>query len=93
MNYSSPQNKYEYAKQRVEKLKGFYWHLSIYLLFIPVFLWLNYVSNTSFPWALFPIIGWGIGLIGHAADTYEWNPFFGKDWEKRKIEEFMREDS
>ncbi len=84
--------RYERAKEHVKKLKGFYGHLAIYILFIPFFIWLNYRSGTSFPWALFPIVGWGMGVAGHAIETFEWNPFFGKDWEERKIKQFMEEE-
>ncbi len=81
--------RYENAKDQVHKLKGFYAHLAIYLIFVPIFIWLNFQSNTGFPWALFPILGWGFGVAGHAAETYNWNPFFGKDWEDRKIREML----
>jgi sensor histidine kinase YesM len=81
--------KYELAKEHVDKLKGFYVHLGIYLLFVPFFIWLNFKSNAGFPWAIFPIAGWGFGVAGHAAETFNWNPFFGKSWEERKIRELM----
>lgn len=84
--------KYTSALEKVEDLKGFYSHLIVYVLFIPVFISLNYASGTNFPWALFPIGGWGIGLISHASETFNWSPFFGKDWEERKIQELMNKD-
>lgn len=86
------EKKYEMAKEQVEKLKAFYVHFGIYLVFTPIFIWLNFKSGTGFPWALFPIGGWGFGVAGHAADTFNWNPFFGKGWEDRKIRELMDED-
>lgn len=81
--------RYESAKEQVDKLKGFYAHFAIYLIFVPIFIFLNYQSNAGFPWAIFPIGGWGFGVAGHAADTFNWNPFFGKDWEQRKIRELL----
>ncbi|MCG2418307.1 2TM domain-containing protein [Aequorivita sp. F47161] len=86
------EKKYRLAKKRVEKLKGFYLHLTIYLLFVPVFIYLNYISRAGFPWAIFPIVGWGMGVTGHAAETFDYNPFFGKNWEERKIRELMDKD-
>lgn len=83
------EKKYKLAKKQVEKLKGFYIHLTIYLLMVPVFIYLNYISNAGFPWALFPIFGWGIGVTSHASETFNYNPFFGKNWEERKIRELM----
>ena len=85
--------RYERAKEHVNKLKGFYGNLGMYLIFIPIFIWLNIRSGTGFPWAIFPIAGWGIGVLAHAAETFNWNPFFGKDWEERKIRELMDDDN
>lgn len=83
------EKKYEYAKEQVEKIKGFYIHLSFYIVFVPFFIYLNIISGTNFPWALFPICGWGLGVAGHAAEVFNWNPLFSKDWEQRKIRELM----
>ncbi len=86
------EKKYKLAKKRMEKLKAFYIHLALYILFVPIFIYLNYISRAGFPWALFPIVGWGIGITSHAAETFNYNPFFGKDWEARKIRELMDKD-
>ncbi len=83
------ETKLNLAKEHVEKLKGFYSHLTIYLIFVPIFIAINYFGGSNFPWAIFPIVGWGIGISSHAAETYNWSPFFGKDWEERKLREFM----
>ncbi|WP_339831322.1 2TM domain-containing protein [uncultured Altibacter sp.] len=85
------EKKYERAKKKVEELKSFYVHLTIYIVMIPVFIWLNYRS-TGFPWAIFPIVGWGFGVMGHAMEVYNYNPFLGKDWEEKKIKKLMDED-
>jgi hypothetical protein len=83
--------KYDRALKRVKDLKGFYIHFTIYLLMLPVFIYLNLIS-TSFPWALFPIGGWGLGVSGHAFEVFNYNPLFGKNWEQRKIRELMEKD-
>jgi hypothetical protein len=36
-------------------------------------------------------LGWGIGLFVHALKTFQWNPFINKEWEQRKIQEFLKE--
>jgi len=86
------EKRYERAKEKVEKLKGFYIHLTIYIIFIPVFIYLNFIS-TPFPWAIFPIIGWGLGVSGHALEAFDYNPLLGRDWEERKIRELMNKDN
>ncbi|MRT16055.1 histidine kinase [Vitellibacter sp. q18] len=83
------EKKYKLAKKRVEKLKVFYIHFGIYCLCVPFLIYLNFLSRAGFPWALFPIVGWGIGIASHASETFNYNPFFGKKWEERKIRELM----
>ncbi|MEL6813006.1 MAG: 2TM domain-containing protein [Bacteroidota bacterium] len=85
------ESRYQRAKEKVEKMKGFYTHATIYAIFVVFFIWLN--SRTGgFPWAIFPIAGWGLGVLGHATEVFGFNIFFGKDWESRKIREIMREE-
>jgi len=43
-------------------------------------------------WFLWAAFGWGLGLAFKAIKVFGMNPFFGKDWEERKIREFMKED-
>ncbi|RMB56085.1 histidine kinase [Dokdonia sinensis] len=88
---TSRETKYAEAKEKVEKIRGFYNHLIIYLIFVGVFIFINYRSGAYF-WAIFPIAGWGLGVLGHAAGTFDLVPFFGREWEKNKIKEFMEED-
>lgn len=87
------EKRYKRAQKHVTELKVFYVHLAIYLAFVPLFIYLNFLSRAGFPWAIFPIAGWGLGVGSHAAETFNYNPLFGKKWEERKIRELMeRED-
>ncbi len=85
-------NEYRYrkAKERVEAIKCFYYNLLAYCIVISFLAWIN-LNTTSFLWFIFPALGWGIGLLGHWSKAYGYNPFFGRDWEERKIKEFMNE--
>ncbi len=83
--------KYARAKQHVSRLKGFYVNLTAYCIIIPLLIALN-IFSTSFPWVIFPALGWGLGLFFHGAEVFEWNPFLGRGWEQRKIEELMEKD-
>lgn len=86
------ENSYEYrykrAKEHVNEIKGFYTHAMVYALVISALALLNY-NTTTFPWVLFPALGWGIGLLGHGLSTFGYPFILGKDWEERKIKEFM----
>ena len=84
--------KYERAQARVSELREFYNHFGIYLIFVFVFIAINLFTGGFF-WAIFPIAGWGLGILGHASSTFRWNPIFSKDWEKRKINELLEDDN
>ena len=84
--------RYARAQKHVAKLKEFYVHLFIYLIAVPFFIILNLIS-TSFPWSLFPITGWGMGVVFHAVAVFEWNPFFNKSWEERHIKRLMEKEN
>lgn len=86
-------NKYERAVERVEEIKGFYASLIAYFLVIPflVFIYFKYTPN-SIQWFWFAAFGWGIGLVIQGFRAFAYNPFLGRDWEERKIQEYMDED-
>jgi len=87
------QEKYTRAKARVDELKAFYNHVIIYVIINSLIAGFNYYADGwRFPWFLFPLLGWGIGLISHAAGTFRLNPLMGKDWEERKLREIMERD-
>ncbi len=82
------EKRYQKAKERVEDLKGFYVNLASYVLVIPILWYLNW-RTTSFPWAIFPTLGWGFGVLTHGMEAYGYNPLWGKRWEQKKIKKLM----
>lgn len=84
------ENKYMRAKDRVAEIKKFYTGLLFYIVFIGFLAGLNYYTNEwSYMWFLWAALGWGIGIVFQAAKAFNWAPFMNKDWEERKIKEFM----
>ena len=81
--------KYEKALEKVKAIKGFYGNLLAYCIVIPILAYINF-RTTDFPWAIFPAVGWGFGLLMNGLCAFGNNPIFGKDWEERKIKEFMQ---
>ncbi|NAS32849.1 histidine kinase [Flavobacteriaceae bacterium R38] len=91
-NYSE-EKKYKRAKERVEEIKGAYYHLFSYIGVLTFLAILNYtIDKWENPWFLWVAFGWGIGLIIHLLVVINWSPFLGKNWEERKIQQFMKED-
>lgn len=85
------EKRYLKAKERVESIKGFYGNLLAYSIVIPFLWWLNF-RTTDFIWAIFPTLGWGIGLTIHGMEAFGYNPFLGKNWEDKKIRELMEKE-
>lgn len=48
----------------------FHNHLRTYIIINGSLVMLNLMISRGYLWALWPIMGWGIGLLFHASDTY-----------------------
>ncbi len=95
INIMETQNTYHHdtaffrAKERVEKLKGFYGNLVSYLIIIPILIIINLNSSNEFQWFWFPMLGWGMGLTFHAFETFG----FARTWEEKKIQEILNKQN
>lgn len=85
--------KYFRARERVEALKKFYGSLLSAAFVILIVGSINYyVDEWRHPWFLWVVFGVGISLIFKALKIFNLNPFMGRNWEERKIKEFMKQD-
>ena len=50
------------------------------------------MTSPNHLWFWWPMFGWGIGIIFHAFGVFNHKIGLGKDWEDRKIKEFMDKD-
>lgn len=72
------------ARKKAEEKADFYTHLGIYIA-VNVFLiaiWYATLGPKGFPWFIFPLFGWGIGVVGHGVST-----FYGESYVDEKTEE------
>jgi hypothetical protein len=79
---------YARAKERVERIKGFYGNLISYCIVIPILIIVN-VNTSKFQWFWFAMLGWGIGVLFHGLETFG----YGKTWEERKIQEILEKEA
>ncbi len=82
------------AQKKVKKIVGFYWHLASYVI-VNLFLIFIIGKNTANFWSFATFstaIFWGIGLFFHFLGVFGPDFFFGKNWEQRKIKEYMDKD-
>ncbi|PKA83865.1 2TM domain-containing protein [Ulvibacter sp. MAR_2010_11] len=94
--------KYKRAKKKIKEIKGFYSHLTVYIV-INILLLLMHMGlfhngffdfNFEVPtWPMFTTpFFWGIGLLFHGLYVFQDKFSFFKNWEERKIREFMEKD-
>lgn len=87
-NYQE-EERYFKAKKRVEEIKGFYGNLIAYVVVNIGLMVINLLTSPAYLWFFWPMLGWGIGVLFHGMKVFDFMPFFGKDWEEKKIKEFM----
>ncbi len=75
-------------EKRIQQRKGLYTHLVIYCGVI-IFLWLIWAfTDQGFPWPIFPMGGWGIGILAHIVSYYNDN----SDKQERIINQMVRDE-
>lgn len=98
------EHNYLRAKKRVEKIKGFYIHLLVYIivnLFLSsiIFYGLTFDEGNTYSEAfsnfgLYSVwVFWGIGVFFHWLGVFGFNSFLGKSWEDKKVKEIMEKEN
>jgi hypothetical protein len=90
-NYQE-EERYNIAKNRVEEIKGFYGNLIGYVVVNIGLLILNVMTTPKHLWFFWPLLWWGIGVLFHGLKVFNYMPFFSRDWEEKKIKEFMKNE-
>ena len=86
-------SKYIRAKERVVLIKKFYAKVLRGVFVIIVVGGINYYLNEwRTPWFLWVVFGISLSILLRAIKIFNLNPLFGKDWEERKVKEFMNND-
>ena len=80
----SEEEVYKIARKRVEEKKGFYSHLTAYVIVNIMLILIWWFTSGGFPWFIFPLVGWGIGIVFHFLGSMVFNKETG--WEQREVE-------
>ena len=91
-NYQE-EERYFKARKRVEEIKGFYGNLIAYIVVNIGLLVINLLTSPNHLWFYWPMIGWGIGVAAHGMKVFNYMPFLGKEWEEKKIQEYMDDEN
>jgi hypothetical protein len=79
------------ARRRLAEEKAFYMHLSTYVVVIGALFVINALTGSRW-WFFWPALGWGIGILVHAAATFGVGGFLGREWEDKRLQELMDEE-
>jgi 2TM domain len=80
----------ERAIKRLKKRRDFAGHLLVYVLVNSVLVAIWAITNPhGFFWPIFPMLGWGIGLVLNAWDVYRGDTFT-EERIQREIEHLQR---
>lgn len=81
------------ARQRARRLRRFYRHLLIYLIVNSLLILVYLVTQPPRPFFLPTLLGWGLGVAIHGFLVWTRFGLFGREWEERKIAEWMAVDN
>lgn len=101
-NFTQEQ-KYVLARKRVEKMSKFYKHLATYII-VNIFLSTIFIvgdvndgatlNEAIWDYHNYKIwMYWGIGIAFNALNVFGVRMFLNKNWEERKIKEFMNNNN
>jgi hypothetical protein len=63
------------AVRRLKKRRDFFAHLLVYFLVNTFLVVIWAVTSSGFFWPMFPIVGWGIGVVMNAWDVWRGDEF------------------
>ncbi|MCP4879369.1 MAG: helix-turn-helix domain-containing protein [Gammaproteobacteria bacterium] len=78
------------AMREVDELKGFYQHLLFYITIITTLWLINWYQGIDYWWAIWPTLGWGVGMVSHGLSAFKVFKLFGPEWERREINKRLR---
>lgn len=89
----SSNKNYLRAKRKIESIKRFYNHLTVYIIVNIMLFIINLLFTPGTWWFIFPLIFWGVGVLTHFLEVFIFdNKFFTKKWEKKKFNYFMEKE-
>ncbi|WP_396188042.1 2TM domain-containing protein [Flavobacterium sp.] len=88
---------YYEALKKVKRMKGFYTHLAVYIV-INIMIIITNINNLKVGESYFQLKNfytaffWGIGIFAHGVSVFLPDLLLSKQWEERKIKEFMEKE-
>jgi hypothetical protein len=78
------------ARRRLAALKGFYIHLTVFVLVVGALVLVNSLTGGRW-WVVWVFFGWGIGVLAHGAAVSARGSRALAAWEERKLAAYLAE--
>lgn len=76
----------EAAVERIKAKRGFWWHLTIYLIINAFMIGIWFTGDQDDFWPIWVLLGWGIGLVAHAFNVFVGERPISEDKIQREID-------
>lgn len=91
---TSEEIRYKEAQKQVKRMKRFYVHAIVYVVINTMLLVERFqdldAGESLWEWKNFStLFFWGIGLTAHGISVFAPTLILGRDWEEKKIKQFM----
>lgn len=75
----------------IRSLRMFYIHLFFYVMIIALLFLINIMTSREYIWAVWPMLGWGVGVFLHGVTVLKPLRGFGAEWERKEFEKRTRD--
>jgi hypothetical protein len=89
---NTEETRYQVAKERVQAIKSFYIHLTVYIAVNLLLFLIDVMTSPDSLWFFWPLAGWGIAIVIQAVSVFGSGGGSGSNWEERKIRELMERE-
>jgi hypothetical protein len=81
--------RYKEARRHARAVRGFYIHAAVFVLVNAGVFAINLLTTPGQLWFGWGMAGWGIGLAAHGISVFAFHGFLGREWEERRIREYL----
>ena len=92
INYTEEERYYQ-AQKKVQEIKKFYQHLTVYILTNPIIITVNLLTSPGFLYCIICFFGWGIALVLHGLKGFNYALFLGKKGKKKKKKKIIKKET
>lgn len=81
----------EKIRHQLRSERAFLIHAAFFVVANALLLVINLMTTPQKTWAIWPLLGWGLGLLFHGLRVFSRRSrFLGEDWERRRVEERLK---